>query len=114
MRISDPQVVELIDIRLSLAKLSTLLTARTTGLWERRSISATLASASCMPCRTSVMKMITSAVSMAICACSRICDRMMSLLSGSIPPVSIRVKLRSSHSHPRRCGRASRPAYPYD
>ena len=32
------------------SKLSTLLTASTTGLWERRSISATLESASTRPC----------------------------------------------------------------
>ena len=52
-----------------------------------------LESESCRPCRTSTINMITSAVSMAICACSRIWDRMMSRLSGSIPPVSIRVKV---------------------
>ena len=63
---------------------------------ERLSMSATLESESTSPWRTSVMKMITSAVSMAICACSRIWDRMMSLLSGSIPPVSISVKSLSS------------------
>ena len=68
------------------------------GFFARRSISATRASASTSPCLTSVIKMITSAVSIAICACSRICDRMISLLSGSIPPVSIMVKFLPSHS----------------
>src|SRR5699024_11986699 len=64
----------------------------TTGFWLLRSISATLLSASTSPWRTSVIKMITSAVSMAIWACSLIWDKMISLLSGSIPPVSMRVK----------------------
>ena len=40
---------------------------------------------------------MTSAVSIAICACSLICERITSLLSGSIPPVSINVKALSSH-----------------
>ena len=39
---------------------------------------------------------MTSAVSMAISACSRICLKMTFWLSGSMPPVSISVKLRFS------------------
>ena len=77
-------------------KLSTLLTASTTGFPERLNISATFESASTRPCLTSVMKMITSAVSIATCACSLICEMMTSLLSGSIPPVSISVNSLSS------------------
>ena len=42
---------------------------------------------------SAVIKIITSAVSMAICACSLICDSITSPDSGSIPPVSIMVKL---------------------
>ena len=76
--------------------LSTLLTTSTTGFRERRSMSATLSSASTSPCFTSTRKMITSAVSMAIWAWALIWDRMMSLLSGSMPPVSISVKVLSS------------------
>ena len=77
---------------INFSKLSTLLTTKTTGFPERRSISATLESESCSPCLTSVRKIITPAVAMAISACSLICERMTSLLSGSIPPVSIIVK----------------------
>ena len=79
-------------------KLSTLFTTRITGLWLRLNISATFASESTSPCLTSVIKIITSAVSMAICACSLICERIISLLSGSMPPVSIIVNLWSSQS----------------
>ena len=66
------------------------------GFAERLSISATLLSASTMPVERSTINRITSAISMASCACSRICDRMTSLESGSMPPVSIRVKSLSS------------------
>ena len=76
---------------MSLIGRSVLLTTSTTGLPDLRSMSATLSSASCRPCFKSTMNRITSAMSIAACACSRICDRMMSLLSGSMPPVSISV-----------------------
>ena len=46
--------------------------------------------------RMSHMNRITSAVSMAMTACSRICDKMMSFVSGSIPPVSMIINERSS------------------
>ena len=49
-----------------------LFTARMTGLWDFLSMSATRESASTIPSLASTMKMMTSAVSMAICACSRI------------------------------------------
>ena len=55
-------------------------------------MSATLVSASTSPWRTSTINTITSAVAMAISACSRICDKITSLVSGSMPPVSISVK----------------------
>ena len=54
----------------------------TTGLWDLRDISATFESESTSPCFTSVINMITSAVSMAICACSLICESMTSPVSG--------------------------------
>ena len=44
--------------------------------------------------------MMTSAVSMAISACSLICDNIISLLSGSIPPVSINVNALSFSYEP--------------
>ena len=55
-------------------------------------------SESTRPVLTSVINIITSAVSMAISACSRIFASIMSLVSGSIPPVSIIVKALFSHS----------------
>jgi hypothetical protein len=93
MRVTNSKVIE----GISLSKLSTLLTARITGFLERRNISATLASESTSPCLTSVRNIITSAVSIAISACSLICARITSLVSGSIPPVSIKVNDLSSH-----------------
>ena len=69
-----------------------MFTASTTGFLDFLSISQTLESESTRPWRTSVINTITSAVSIAISACSLICESIISLLSGSIPPVSISVK----------------------
>ena len=77
---------------------SSLFTARTTGLLDFRSMVATSSSAAVMPSRPSTKKTITSAVSMASSACRRIWTAMMSSLAGSMPPVSMRVKLWVSHS----------------
>ena len=68
--------------------LSHLFTARIMGLWLRRSMCATSSSAAVRPLRTSVTMMMQSAVSMAICACSRMWARMPSVALGSMPPVS--------------------------
>ncbi len=69
------------------------------GFLDFLSISATLKSESTSPWRTSTIKIITSAVEMAVCACSLIWDKMISLVSGSIPPVSINVKFIFSQVH---------------
>ena len=50
------------------------------------------------PARTSHIKMMTSAVSIAICACVRICARMILSVLGSIPPVSMSVIFLLRHS----------------
>ena len=62
------------------------------------SIAAMSASVATRPERMSVTKIITSAASMANCACARICERITSLALGSIPPVSTKENLRPSHS----------------
>ena len=75
-----------------------MFTASTMGLPLRSSILATSWSEAVRPVRTSVRKMMTVALSMAIWACSRMKDRIWSSVRGSMPPVSIRVKDRPFQS----------------
>ena len=58
-----------------------------------------LRSVATMPVRTSVTKMMQSAESMAICACVRIWDKIISFDSGSMPPVSTSENFLFFHSH---------------
>ena len=67
---------------------SALLTASTMGFFERRSMLATSISGAVTPVVISVTRTITSAVSMASFACSRIKRRISLSVFGSIPPVS--------------------------
>ena len=72
--------------------LSALLHTNTTGFFDFFSIKAISWSAAVTPCFTSVKNIITSAISIAILACSLICDIIISSDSGSIPAVSTTVK----------------------
>ena len=68
--------------------LSILLTANTTGFLDLYKIFATSSSAAVTPSRPFVKKIMTSASSIAISACWRICSKNGSSPI-SIPPVSI-------------------------
>ena len=78
--------------------MSHLLTHSTTGTPLFSRMLATSASVAVTPVRMSVTKMMALAESMAIWACSRIWERITSLLSGSIPPVSITMNFLPRHS----------------
>ena len=60
---------------------------------------ATSLSAAVTPVRMSVTSTTTVAVSMAICACSRMKSRISLSVEGSMPPVSTMSKVRPHHSH---------------
>ncbi len=76
-----------------------MLTASTMGFFERSSMLATSLSAAVTPVRMSVTRMITSAASIAIWACSRIKSRISLSVLGSMPPVSTISKVLPHHSH---------------
>ncbi|CCY20115.1 unknown [Eubacterium sp. CAG:786] len=77
---------------------STLLTASTTGFPLFISMEATSLSFAVTPVVISVTKIMASARSTASIACSRICARITSSVLGSIPPVSMSMNSRPSHS----------------
>ena len=72
---------------------SHLFTQSTTGLPLFCSMAATSASVATTPERKSVTNTITSALSIANCACLRIWERITSSARGSMPPVSTSNKL---------------------
>ena len=76
-----------------------MFTASTTGLRDLSSILATSLSAAVTPVRISVTNTITSAASIAICACSRINCRISLSVLGSMPPVSTISNVLPHHSH---------------
>ena len=75
-----------------------MFTHRTTGFFERSSIFATSLSAAVTPVAISVTKTMTSAASMAICACSRMKRSISLSVEGSMPPVSTMSNFRPFHS----------------
>ena len=72
--------------------MSALLHTNIIGFFDFLSINAISLSAAVTPCFISVTNIITSAIAIAKFACSLICDKITSSDSGSIPPVSIKVK----------------------
>ena len=78
--------------------MSTLFTTSTIGFPDFCSIVQTSWSAAVIPSRISVIKIITFAISIASSACILICSKIISFEYGSIPPVSIIVKVFPHHS----------------